>query len=359
MIQTNSLIFASSKVSTHQERIEAYLQGERIFPITMEMDLTQCCTRDCDTCPYGSSRTPGLTLQLPFLERLFSVLGPYTPGLVLSGGEATLVPHFPETVKLAKEKGFKQIAVISNGTRLHIPEVQDALLEYVTSIRISMYDWQAGDTVSFASTLKKIELLRNRVIKEGSKLEIGASMLTRSAWVHRFKPVGLQVLRAGVDWLYFHPFCLDWESEHPAQDDQTGVLEAIAELKSEAPSGAAIQVPFERYSKKPLYFSKLHGAHFLIQIGADGINYAGPECKYKKEYALLDLNAYLEPDFLWHPERTDRIGEINSANYSVIGTKHRPPMFSDYIERVLQSRAAKNPHDFISANSSFLYPDII
>src|SRR4030042_4299875 len=156
MSNDQSKIFAPSKVNIDHKKIEAYLRGEHIFPTTMEMDLTQLCTRSCSGCPYSASRKPGLTLQLPFLDRLFSVLGPHAPGLVLTGGESTIVPHFPETVALAREKGFKEIAVISNGGNTHRPTVQDALLEHVTSIRISLYDWQENDSESFRYTLRKI-----------------------------------------------------------------------------------------------------------------------------------------------------------------------------------------------------------
>jgi len=359
MINNTAAIFASSKISAHQERIDAYLEGKNIYPITLELDLTQCCTLSCHACPYSAARANGLTLQLPFLEKLFSILGPNTPGLVLSGGEPTFVPHFPETVKLAREKGFEEIAVISNGTRLDIPEVQRALLEFVTSIRISMYDWHEGDSESYIATIRRIERLRKSIEKEGSSLEIGTAMLTSSEWVSRLKPAGLQVLGAGVDWLYFHPFCIDWDTSRPVQADQQGVLDAIEDLRQTAPAGSNIQVPTERYSLKPLYFEKLHGSHFLIQVGADGINYAGPECKYHAEYALLDLNEYLEQDFLWQEKRMKRLEEINSENYRVIGTKHRPPVFSDFIERVIQSKRVPVENIWASVHENFLYPDIV
>lgn len=359
MTKNNSKIFAPSKVGLHYDRLDAYLKGERIYPVTMEMDLSQRCTRSCSECPYSIKRRPGLTLQLPFIEKLFGILGPHTNGIVLSGGEPTYVPHFPETVALAKAKGFREIAVISNGTRLHLPEVQDALLEYVTSIRVSMYDWQVGESGSFLRTLKKIEFLRNRAEKEGSKLEIGAAMLTRKEWNHRLKPVGLRVLKSGVDWLYFHPYCIHWDIDRPVQADQSGVLEAIEDFIKSAPSGSNIQVPYERYSKEPLFFKTLHGSYFLIQVGADGINYAGPECKYDEEYALLDLNKYLEDDFLWHPQRIGRLKKINSANYSTIGTRHRPPVFSDYIEKIIAARAVKKECEPSVEKDLFLYPDII
>ena len=279
---------------------------------------------------------------------------------MLSGGESTIVPHFPETVALARQKGFKEIAIISNGGNTHKSKVQDALLEHVTSIRFSLYDWQENDAEYFMKSLKKIEGLRNRIEKEGSKLEIGASMLTRKDLNHRYESVGMQALNAGIHWLYFHPYCIDWESKHPIQADQAGVLEAIEKLKEIAPSNANIQVPVDRYSDKPLYFKKLHGAHFLIQIGADGINYAGPECKYDENSELLNLNEYLEDDFLWHPQRLKRLDELNSDNYNFIGTKHRPPMFSDYIQKLIHLRNSNSNEEQLNEPAHhFSYPCIL
>jgi len=348
-------IFAASKVTAHQDRIDAYLRGERVFPITIELDLTQCCTRACAGCPYGLARQDRHSLDLAFLEGLFGILGPHVPGIVLSGGEPTLTPHFSETLHLARQKGFRQIAVISNGTRLEIPEVQDAVLRYATSIRISLYDWQKGDSAGFRASLDRIANLKRKVTQFGSPLEVGASMLTRTEWTHRIVPVGLQALQTGIDWLYFHPYCIDWDVERPVQANQTGVLDAIVKLRELAPPGSNIQVPAERYSSQPLRFSALHGAHFLIQIGADGVNYAGPECKYHRDYALLDVRAELHKDFLWDPQRLQRIAAINSDNYTFIGTKHRPPMFSDYIERQSSTPNIRAS----SASARFLYPDII
>ncbi|MFH0825950.1 MAG: radical SAM protein [Pseudomonadota bacterium] len=331
--EQEAVVFSPSKVGVDPERIKAYLRGERIYPLTMELDLTQRCTRTCPSCPYGVERRPGLTLQLPFLDRLFGILGPHVPGLVLSGGEPTSVPHFPETVALARKAGVQEIAVITNGSCLHDARVQEALLGGVTSVRVSLYDWQEGESEYFNRTLRLIELLRKRADMEGSPLEIAAAMLTRREWTHRFDAIGRKALDAGVHWLYFHPFCVEWETGYPGQADQTGVMGAIQTLKDHVSRPGAIQVPFERYEVRPLTFSRLHGAHFLIQVGADGINYAGPECKYSPDYALLDLNEYLEDDFLWYPDRLGKIEAINSDGYAPIKTRHRPPIFSDYIER--------------------------
>lgn len=349
-------VFSAAKVSTEVERIQAYLKGERIFPLTIELDLTQLCTRVCPGCPYSVSKRAGLTLNLSFLDRLFGILGQNTPGIVLSGGEPTLVPHFPETLALARKKGFKEVAVITNGSRLDDPKVVAALLEYATAVRVSLYDWQTDESEYFLKELKNIEKLRSLIDKTGSKLEIGASMLTRNENISRFMPVGKRAVEAGIDWLYFHPYCVDWELKLPKQADQEGVLEAIEDLKKAIPD-ANIQVPVDRYLKQPLYFEKMHGSHFLIQVGADGINYAGPECKYEKEYNLLNLNEYLDDDFLWHPERIEKLNQINSENFTFISTKHRPPMFSDYIQKIIDGKIALPPNNGVQ--EEFAYPHII
>jgi len=356
----HALVFAPSKVAVQQKKIRAYMDGKVIHPTTIEMDLTQLCSRSCPGCPYGAKRKAGLTLQMPFLDRLFSVLGPHTPGIVFSGGEPTIVPHFPESVSLAKEKGFKEIAIISNGANIHLPRVQDALMEYATSIRVSMYEWQEGESEHFIRTLKKIEGFRNRIEITGSRFELAASILTRKEWNNRYHSVGLKALNSGIHWLYFHPYCINWDTRHPIQADQTGVLETLRQFMNDVPPDAVIQVPFARYDKKPLYFEKLHGGHFLIQVGADGVNYAGPECKYERDAALLDLNDYLEDDFLWHPRRLSRLDAINSDNYRFIGTRHRPPTFSDYIQKLIDRQRNNAAVEETSMYpDQFAYPHII
>ena len=357
-MNNNQTVFAASKVGNEKDKVAAYLNGENIFPTTIELDLTQLCTRACDGCPYGTSRTPGLTLQLPFLDRLFGILGHGTPGIVLSGGEPTMVPHFPETVQLARQRGFKEIAVISNGGYTHKNIVKDALVEHVTSIRFSLYDWQDGEGKYFLDTLAKIRQLRKLIDQTGSKLEIGASILTRTDTIHRYEAVARMALESGIHWLYFHPYCIDWDTSYPKQADQTGVIAALNKLKESAPKDSNIQIPYERYTVEPLIFDKLHGSHFLIQVGADGINYAGPECKYHRDYELLDLNKYMKDDFLWHPQRVQRINELNSDNYQFKGTKHRPPMFSHYIQKLINKKGGLTVAEENNV-PMFSYPNII
>ena len=74
---------------------------------------------------------------------------------------------------------------------------------------------------------------------------------------------------------------------------------------------------------------------------------------------LLNLNEYMEDDFLWHPRRLEILNKISSDNYRPIGTKHRPPIFSDYIEKFLNADIKNNTTIKTQNPTEFSYPEII
>ncbi len=45
----------------------------------------------------------------------------------------------------------------------------------------------------------------------------------------------------------------------------------------------------DRYVDTGLSFDGYHAAHFLLVVGADGMNYLGAEVKYQPQYAIADL----------------------------------------------------------------------
>lgn len=349
-------VFAEDKVAVDADRTARWLAGESVFPNTIELDLTDSCTRACPACPFGASRLNTRYLSLRFLDRLFSILDGQTPGMILSGGEPTLSPHFPEVLALARRRGFRQIATISNGTRLHLPAIQDALLEHGTALRVSLYDWESGRLETARKTFAQVAHLRERADREGSRLEIGVSMLTSRKRLPYIGPVADLAAESGAHWLYFHPFCRDWEVR-PAQDDQTGVLEALDDVRDRLAGRIEVQVARDRYGDKALHFSSFHAAHFLLQIGADGVNYIAPEAKYRPESALVALDEDMDKDFLWHPDRLARIAALDSGRYPVIGTRHRGSIFSDHLERRMAERGASR--GAAGASTRFRYPDII
>lgn len=48
----------TTKIAYHRERVEAWLRGERVAPITVDMALTQKCSYACTFCYAGLQQNP-------------------------------------------------------------------------------------------------------------------------------------------------------------------------------------------------------------------------------------------------------------------------------------------------------------
>ena len=353
-------MYANHKSALNLAQVDAFLAEKNVFPRTIEMDVTTRCTRSCPLCPSAGSRLPHHTLRPEFVDRLLGVVEGETRGIIFSGGEPTFSPHFADLLRIARRRRFLEVAVISNGSELGRPEIQDALMQYATSVRVSLYDWHltSPPAPSFFDQLAKVAALRKRIDAEGSKLEIGVAMLTSQQRLERLIPAAKLAAGSGCDWLYFHPLCTDWEVARPVQDSQEGVLEAVAALEADASMGVRVQIPKQRYTSYPLRFSAFHSAHFLMQVGADGLNYCAPEAKYQPDCAIADLNQHLDDGFLWRRERLDAIAARDYERYGFAGTRHRGSMFSDFLERCVQRDPAATATLRAAREQDFLYPNL-
>ncbi|MFO7721737.1 MAG: radical SAM protein [Bacteroidales bacterium] len=109
----------------------------------------KCCTFNCIYCECGWTDKPnGKGTRLPeaeevasALEKRLQTMQPLPDAITFAGnGEPTIHPEFAriidDTVRLREKYAPKAlISVLSNGTRLHIPEVFDALLKVEMNIQ--------------------------------------------------------------------------------------------------------------------------------------------------------------------------------------------------------------------------------
>ena len=265
-----------------------------------------------------------------------------------------------EILRTTRRRGFDQVAIITNGSELGRPEIQDALLEHATSIRLSLYDWYDADTParSFFEQLERVSALRRRVDASGSALELGVAMLTSRQRLARMLNAITYTQASGAHWMYFHPLCEEWDGAHPVQPDQHGVLDALRDVQRTRPPGMDVYIAEQRYTSYPLRFSRFHAAHFLLQVGSDGINYASPESKLDAASAIADLNEYLGDDFLWRPSRLAAIAALDSEAYTFAGTRHRGAMFSDFLERCLRGDDSETALARNSTERDFHHPNL-
>jgi MoaA/NifB/PqqE/SkfB family radical SAM enzyme len=351
-------IASAYKVAYHRQKLEAYLRNEQILPATVELDISSQCNRRCPFCPSTTSKYASM-LDLGFIKRLFARLEGETKGLLLSGGEPTLSPIFPEVLRLAREYGFVDIAIVTNGGLLDKEEVAAALCAYASTVRVSIYDWTKEPRADLQATLRQIETLRSRVDREGSNLQIGVSALTSRENADTVPSITREASSAGAHWIYFHPMCIRWDVGAPERVDQSRVLEKIRECEEAQSDKFQIFTFPDRYVERKIDFSGYHAAHFLLVIAADGINYLGAEVKYHPQFAIADLTKNWTDDFLWQEERLERIKSVNSRTYSALSSRHRGILYNHVIQDLI-NRGARSL-DGISAipTESYAFPHIL
>jgi MoaA/NifB/PqqE/SkfB family radical SAM enzyme len=351
----DGLITSSYKIASDRSRLEDYLAGKNIFPLSVEFDLTNMCNRSCLGCPSVMATTKHF-LSLEFIDRLLGILEGQTHGLLFTGGEPTIASLFSKSLQLARKRKFRQIAVVSNGKCLDDKKVTRALLDEVTSLRISLYDWELGVDGPLAVTLANILSLRKAIEQTGSNLSIGVSVLTDHTLVFELEKIVRIITDSGAHWIYFHPLCKNWDLGQPIINDQTAVLDEIERLQNAYSRILPIFVGKERYSTKEVDFCYFHAANFLLVVGADGKNYLSPETKYNSDYVLANLGDSLEEDFLWKEKRLKRMRH-SSNDYACIGSRHRSVLYNDLVESINTGR--ENLDTVCSFSSRLIHPDIL
>lgn len=353
-----SEVASTHKIAFHREKLGAYLRGERILPATLELDITSQCTRTCPECPSSRSRETD-SLPLDFVRRLFGELEGQTKGLLLTGGEPTMAPHFRAVLALARSEGFEDIAVVTNGSLLDTDEAAEALLEHASTIRVSAYDWDAKSCGGLEPTLRRIAALRDRIDRAGSGLQIGVSALTSEERVPMLCEVAERSREAGCHWIYFHPQCQEWSLGTPRRVSQEGVLGTLQDCVRRHVNGFRAFFSYDRYHETPLSFEGYHAAHFLLVIGADGKNYLGAEVKYNLEHAIADLKANGVGGFLRNELRLARIRDTRGVTYPAIRSRHRGVLYNDLIERMKQGRETLDGLAAQTEPGRFRFPHIL
>jgi len=323
------------KIFWHRDKVAAFLAGEPIFPATLELGLTTACDRSCPDCPSRKGR-PGLFLDAGTAHRLFSLCRGRTFGAILSGGEPTLHPGFAGILAAARENGFRDVAVISNGSRLDREDVSLPLLRHASVVRVSLYDWNERQPAILSPTFMRIQRLRAKIEKTGSPLQIGASLLTQGAGLESLRRAAAAVRAAGAHWLYLHPTCVATPGGTNRVRGQELLLDALAVCRGEQSPGFAVHYLAQRFSDTPAIFQGYHAAHFIMVVGADGDNYLSSETKYQPGYRIAQRADYENEDFFLNSARRKRIAAVSSDNYTAGGSRNRGILYNQVLEEARQ-----------------------
>ncbi|MBI2063441.1 MAG: radical SAM protein [Candidatus Yanofskybacteria bacterium] len=225
----------TKKIFFHPEQIVKYKQGERPFPVTMEIDLTNNCNHKCVWCydldKHVQSASEFLNTAV-IKERLKEAYGLGTRGLNFSGGgEPMLHKDFLDILRFAKDMGF-DLGLITNGSAIHSKNVQ-SLSELLTWVRISM---AGGDRASyrdiqgvdqFDMVIEKIRLLSQIKKRMRTKLVIGIRVLVLEKNLHSLENMAGILKDMEINYLQLAPdqFSTDggafWNSSENQKTQET------------------------------------------------------------------------------------------------------------------------------------------
>lgn len=113
------LILDGTKLAWHKERVDAWMRGERIAPITIDLSLTQACNMHCRFCYATLQRQDehfpiNKAVMTDFIDDC-AELGVKAISLV-SDGESTINPAYVHTIQYGASKGIS----MASGTNAYL-----------------------------------------------------------------------------------------------------------------------------------------------------------------------------------------------------------------------------------------------
>src|SRR3972149_7067710 len=203
------IILDGHKLAWHKDRVDAWLKGERIVPITIDCALTRRCTYRCTYC-YGMLQANDIKKMTKdvifrFLDDAAEI-GVKAISFV-SDGESTCSPHLYDAVLRGKANGL-DMARGASGFLLRDERLDD-ILPALTSLRFNI---SAADRTRYAESHgcppscydKVIGTIRKAVeIKKrnGLAVTIGLQMVLLPEFNDQIIPLSVLGRELGVDYL--------------------------------------------------------------------------------------------------------------------------------------------------------------
>lgn len=109
-------IDARWKILRYPEYLARMKQGKRVYPLNIEVDLSNACNLRCDWCLYSYTHD-GTLMSLELADKIISELASLGALAITfsGGGEPTLNPHFVSIVRLANVEHGLDCGVYTNG----------------------------------------------------------------------------------------------------------------------------------------------------------------------------------------------------------------------------------------------------
>lgn len=308
------MILDGHKLAWHKDRVEAWLNGERIAPITIDCSLTRRCTYRCAYC-YGAlqandEKKMTRDVIFSFLDDARDI-GVKAVSFV-SDGESTCSPYFYDAIMHGKKNGL-DMAVGTNGYLLQ----EDRLEEILPALTYLRFNISAAEPKRYAEIHGCDEKCYHKVrrticecvrIKNKNKLDvtIGLQMVFLPDFADQVIPFAALGKELGVDYAIF---------KH-CSDDEKGSLgvnyskyKKCADIlkKAEAYSTQEYKVAVKWskiLSEGKRRYVQCYGPPFIMQLSGSGL-VAPCGMLFNKKYSEYHIGNIAEQSFksIWKSRR--------------------------------------------------------
>jgi len=331
-VSTNEgdLILDSHKLSYHYDRVQAWENGERIAPVSVDMALTRACGAMCSFC-YAMVQEPQERAAIKTKEALnllddFAEIGVRGVSLI-SDGESTLSKAYVPFIQHAAEVGV-DVGNATNGWEWE-PEKIEQVLPYLTWVRFTV---AAGRPDSYARIMYKgpehkqvfdraINHIRYAVeLKKRKKLKVtlGIQMVLMPEFRDEIIPFAKLAVDLGVDYGVIK-HCSDDEFgtlgvDYEKYEDMYGLLKQ-AEAMSNEDTKIIIKWDKIKDKGKPSY-KRFFGPQFLLQISGSGL-VAPSGMFFNARYSKFHMGNFSDERFIdiFRSERYTKIMNYLASPY--------------------------------------------
>jgi MoaA/NifB/PqqE/SkfB family radical SAM enzyme len=279
------LILDSHKVSYHYDRVEAWENGEKIAPVSVDMALTRSCGAMCSFC-YAMMQEPQERPSIKVKGALnllddFAEIGVRGVSLI-SDGESTLSKAYVPFIQHAAKIGID----VGNATNAWEwePAKIEQVLPHLTWVRFTV---AAGKPESYAKIMYKgpeytevFDRAMNHIqyavdLKKRNKLKctLGIQMVLLPEFRDEIIPFAQLALDLGVDYGVIK-HCSDDEFgtlgvDYEKYESMYDLLRKAEEMSND---DTKIIVKWEKIKDKgkPSY-NRFYGPQFLLQISGSGL----------------------------------------------------------------------------------------
>lgn len=248
----------SHKLIYHPEMVARWLGGENIYPIEMEIGLTNACNHRCIFCAvdYTGYKPERLDSRL-LMDNLEAVAPKGIKSIIYAGeGEPLLHKDAPDIVNRTKSLGI-DAAMSTNGVLL-TPEVSRECLKSMTWIRFSVagisdeiYNKiQCGREGDLSKVLFHMEEAVKVKKEQRLHTTLGVQLLLLPDNKDEIVEMGKELRKIGVDYFTIKPFSQHPQSRDILQVDYQEMLELekeVNELQTEE-----YKIYFRAYSMQKL-----------------------------------------------------------------------------------------------------------